>query len=229
MFSPLASSDLATSSGVVTGWVEVGILTLLFGILGYWLAVRSRQLMGSSPWRLPPMVWGVLCAVFTIWGIALELVARITTRSSGSEATGHPGAARAERRETVGDPRQVEGRKSPVPYGYGAAASTSAAGGRFARLRWAQPAGVEAEALEAAPPSPRMIVPGPDGWVPTEPLVGQRPQPPLFGWYEDPAGRHEQRYWDGRGWADLVRDDGTAGAASEPFDQADLRRLEVEV
>ncbi len=31
------------------------------------------------------------------------------------------------------------------------------------------------------------------------------------GWYADPQGRHEQRYWDGNGWTDHVSDAGTAG------------------
>ncbi|HWD24627.1 MAG TPA: DUF2510 domain-containing protein [Acidimicrobiales bacterium] len=28
----------------------------------------------------------------------------------------------------------------------------------------------------------------------------------LFGWYPDPSGRHERRYWDGKGWTSLVED-----------------------
>jgi len=28
----------------------------------------------------------------------------------------------------------------------------------------------------------------------------------LFGWYPDPTGRHERRYWDGKGWTNLVED-----------------------
>jgi hypothetical protein len=28
----------------------------------------------------------------------------------------------------------------------------------------------------------------------------------LFGWYPDPTGRHEQRYWDGKHWSDRVSD-----------------------
>jgi hypothetical protein len=42
------------------------------------------------------------------------------------------------------------------------------------------------------------------------PPVPPAPIPhPLFGWYPDPAGRHEQRYWDGRYWSEHVRDGGT--------------------
>jgi hypothetical protein len=31
---------------------------------------------------------------------------------------------------------------------------------------------------------------------------------PMFGWYPDPSGRHEQRYWDGTRWTDQVSDEG---------------------
>lgn len=32
------------------------------------------------------------------------------------------------------------------------------------------------------------------------------------GWYPDPAGRHEQRYWDGSAWTEHIADAGTAGS-----------------
>lgn len=34
---------------------------------------------------------------------------------------------------------------------------------------------------------------------------------PDAGWYPDPGARHEQRYWDGRGWTDYIRDRGVQG------------------
>lgn len=34
---------------------------------------------------------------------------------------------------------------------------------------------------------------------------------PLFGWYGDVTGRHEQRYWDGRRWSEFVRDGDVRG------------------
>jgi hypothetical protein len=49
---------------------------------------------------------------------------------------------------------------------------------------------------------------GPEGWIPGS-LYGSSPHPqppPLFGWYPDPTGRHEERYWDGRHWSDRVAD-----------------------
>lgn len=42
-------------------------------------------------------------------------------------------------------------------------------------------------------------------------LGGSHPPPerlPPAGWYADPAGRHELRYWDGKGWSADVSDGG---------------------
>ena len=35
------------------------------------------------------------------------------------------------------------------------------------------------------------------------------------GWYADPVGRHEQRYWDGTRWTGDVADGGTASVDAE--------------
>ena len=39
------------------------------------------------------------------------------------------------------------------------------------------------------------------GWV-----VLDAGQAPVAGWYPDPTGRHELRYWDGTAWTDFVHD-----------------------
>jgi hypothetical protein len=31
------------------------------------------------------------------------------------------------------------------------------------------------------------------------------------GWFPDPSGRHQQRYWDGTAWSAHVSDGGTTG------------------
>ena len=43
---------------------------------------------------------------------------------------------------------------------------------------------------------------------PVEPPGPTRPSP-VAGWYPDPSGRHELRYWDGKGWTEYVRDGAT--------------------
>jgi hypothetical protein len=43
------------------------------------------------------------------------------------------------------------------------------------------------------------------------PQVPAAPLPDRAGWFADPAGRHQQRYWDGTGWTDAVVTDGKPG------------------
>jgi hypothetical protein len=71
---------------------------------------------------------------------------------------------------------------------------------------------------------PELEMPGPDPAVtpmssshppPTgsnrpTPLSALAPTPP-GGWYVDPAGRHEHRFWDGARWTDAVDDRGVQG------------------
>jgi hypothetical protein len=38
------------------------------------------------------------------------------------------------------------------------------------------------------------------------------------GWYQDPSGRHEHRYWDGVKWGEQVSDQGLTG--TDPVDRA---------
>lgn len=50
------------------------------------------------------------------------------------------------------------------------------------------------------------------------------------GWYADPAGRHQHRYWDGARWTDDVADAGTAsidpiGSANGTAQSSYLQRL----
>lgn len=52
----------------------------------------------------------------------------------------------------------------------------------------------------------------------TIPLPPPTPPPPASepaGWFADPAGRHQYRYWNGKGWTDDVADAGQSGR--DPF------------
>src|SRR5690242_10889684 len=39
---------------------------------------------------------------------------------------------------------------------------------------------------------------------------------PAAGWYADPSGQHEARYWDGTRWTDRVADRGVENRGSDP-------------
>ncbi|MHB1599294.1 MAG: DUF2510 domain-containing protein [Acidimicrobiales bacterium] len=67
----------------------------------------------------------------------------------------------------------------------------------------APPAGVAGPQLTETPPAPK---------GPAPPASDVEGKPAMFGWYPDVMRRHTERYWDGRGWTDLVRDDGVSGS-----------------
>jgi uncharacterized membrane protein YhaH (DUF805 family) len=83
--------------------------------------------------------------------------------------------------------------KSPAlatPVGFDAAVGNPSA--------WSQaadPVGYQTPAIPTPPPAPAPAVPA--------------------GWYPDPAGRHQYRYWDGMQWTVSVSDNGVA--ASDPL------------
>ena len=43
------------------------------------------------------------------------------------------------------------------------------------------------------------------------------------GWFPDPGGRHQWRYWDGTRWTDAVADQGVTGV--EPVDRPGVRQV----
>ncbi|MFZ0059896.1 MAG: DUF2510 domain-containing protein [Acidimicrobiales bacterium] len=56
------------------------VFALVFALLGYRISARHRMMRGVTPWRLPSIVWAILCGIFQPFGIILELVAEFTTR-----------------------------------------------------------------------------------------------------------------------------------------------------
>lgn len=69
----------------------------------------------------------------------------------------------------------------------------------------------------AAVPAPSAAVWDPFG------AAGERPPPlPAAGWYPDPAGQPAERWWDGRGWTDLLRGpSGGPGPSGRPDSSGD--------
>jgi hypothetical protein len=63
-----------------------------------------------------------------------------------------------------------------------------------------------------APPAPAPVSapsPAPAASAATTNLAA--PANPAAGWYPDPAGHHEQRYWSGSAWTEHISDHGTPG------------------
>lgn len=151
---------------------------VLFGVLGYFYAQSMRRRLGTTPWRLPAALWALICAMVPLGLGFLIEVVAGVTTRS---------------------------RKSPFgpPPGDYMARANSAAPGPSAMTFPAAPPANPAGGAEAWP-SDHSLRTGPNGWRSTP---GGEP-PPLFGWYADPDGDHEERYWDGRMWTDSVRDGG---------------------
>lgn len=92
-----------------------------------------------------------------------------------------------------------------------ATAGVAPAGAPYAPAAVSYPAG--------APPMPAATsyAPAPTPTPPAPAAIPSAPVPPPStavpaGWYPDPAGRHELRYWDGSAWTPSVSDGGAVSA-----------------
>jgi hypothetical protein len=207
----MGASGILAATGTATAEVEYALLLVFYGVLGYWLAVSTRRRIGTTPWRLPPIIWAFVSAMLPLLGLVVEMVARFTTRHTGPSPTFTDHAPFGFRRRGSLDAR------SSGAAGPGASPVGPNPSGVFNRPyadNFEPP--VPANPAGGSTPWPESVSlrPGPEGWTPVPPgAVNPSGPPPLFGWYADPDGRHEQRYWDGRLWGDLVRDGGVTSSA----------------
>ncbi len=81
----------ALFSGRDSALGESVLLAFVFAFLGYRMSVHHRAARGVTPWRLPSIVWALICLLLQFIGIAIEIVAELTTRPSlppqGASAT----------------------------------------------------------------------------------------------------------------------------------------------
>jgi hypothetical protein len=160
-------------------------LAVLFAALGYRMSARHRALRGVTPWRLPSFAWAVLCLVLQFVGIAIEVLAELTTRSPYSPAAPAPSAAPS---------RQDPARRFAPPTTSPVAVEPPAPG----ELPGVLPPGHPVDVLAEQPGR-------------LAPPLDEAGRPALFGWYGDPTGRHERRYFDGRCWSEHVLDGDALG------------------
>lgn len=276
----LVASTTTLTSGQMD---ELWVAAVASGVLAYLFAVYSRRATGSYPWRLPPLVWGVLGVLVPVLSLLLEAVARLTTRpvpppaadpygtggyfqshrAAGSRGPAGPSSGWApppqagsrwepptgtapspagpwQPQELAPRPPQAGEPQRPSSDQAGPPPWQAGAHGPPVAPHWPPPLGPEAflpqpgqPAQPGQPPyagehadpshgpgqayphpSPAMTkpaLPAPDGWAQPLPYLPAPTPPPLFGWYPDPTGRHEQRYWDGRQWSHRVSDDSVRG------------------
>lgn len=158
-------------------------LAVLFAALGYRMSARHRAIRGVTPWRVPSFAWALLCLFLQFIGLAIEVFAELTTRSPYSAATPTPPPS------STGAPH---GRYAPPsgPPSIGLDPPSRA----FPVGSGPEEQEVVAMPVDAGPPRSVLAPPPPDH------LGGSA----LFGWYPDPLGRHERRYYDGRRWNEHV-------------------------
>lgn len=162
-------------------------LWLIFALLGYRISWRHQVLRGVTPWRFPSYVWAGICFAFGPVGLAVELLAEFTTKPRLPSSLGRVSFKDASAKAALRNGDTLSAQGRPM----------RAAGETFEETRRAV---IEVEAPPKGPPAP----------------VDNIGKTAIFGWYPDPLARHEKRYFDGRGWLDLVSDAGVR--SSDPLE-----------
>lgn len=104
------ASALSTTIGSQSASTLVlsGLLAVIIAIFGYRLSQRVRATRGVTPWRIPSVIWALICFFFAPFGFALELIAIASTRSETGKiqsANGaHPGPQTAASASTMYSP-----------------------------------------------------------------------------------------------------------------------------
>lgn len=162
-------------------WAIAGEILLLAA--GFGIAYWRRRKKGNSPWRLPPILWGVFAAITVGFTIILEAIAWFTTNDLAPPRTSRYMSYRTP--IASAPPRDPSIPPPMVPGTYGTSL----------------PPHIEPDADGSAGPGK----PGDPDWVsPAAVTAANQPA----GWRADPTGRHEYRYWSGSAWTTHVSDEG---------------------
>ncbi|MCU1492189.1 MAG: hypothetical protein JWM85_3594 [Acidimicrobiaceae bacterium] len=157
------------------------IVSVLAAAFAYRAAQRLRLQVGTTPWHLPAWLWAVFFLVSPVIGLLAFLIARATTRPTTDALT----------------------QRIPADWSAGTFGAGGSGGGAIHRSEGRR---TEDERAERRAEQAELEEPV------EAPVAGNPPPPgehlPPYGWYPDPGGRHELRYWDGRGWTDYVSDQG---------------------
>lgn len=170
-------------------FVVIGLVALAFGIFTIvdmakrpswqWQRAGSNKTMWLVLEVVCLLLFGLVAIVVALLYFALPRPRLVAVEREGAGRPPYPGAP------------PYGGSQYPTAEPYG--------GGGW----YPSPSAPQDQGPPGAPPP----YPGAAGAPPAHPTQERRDLP-IFGWYPDPSGRHQQRYWDGTRWTDQVSDDG---------------------
>ena len=164
--------------------IALAILSVVFGVLGYWLSEKDRRQLGRTPWGLPSALWAFFWFLSLALGLILYLIA-------------HVGEVRRSRLGMPPDLRPQGG--SPIPMAGRSADRPLTVAEQFPAY--------------PRPANTRPVPPEPDASpeVAAQPVGSPFPEAAASSpaaWHPDPSGRFHHRWWDGSQWTNQVSTDG---------------------
>jgi hypothetical protein len=113
-----------------TTTLVVFFVDLLLGLLAFWRTQTFRRLAGQSPWRIHPVVWGVVGFFFSFLGLLVAVLACLTTRP---RPAGRPSGPHDRFVPAADRPADAGPGRFGTPAGPGALASVAPAAGAGGR------------------------------------------------------------------------------------------------
>jgi hypothetical protein len=177
--TPVATPASAVEAATRLGALPFLVIAVGFGLVAYFVSRSYRHRHGVTPWNIPSWAWGLIGFFSLLLWAILILIAINTTKKPQAQWQG-------------------QAPYPPYPPGappYGPPPGTPPDGAAPGTPYGAAPG---AAAYGAAPGTP-----APSSGPPPYPTASPLPPP---GWYPEPSGRHQSRYWDGTTWTEHVGD-----------------------
>lgn len=175
-----------------TQLVVLLVLSVGWGILGYFLSEQARRNRGTTPWGLPSFVWALFWFLSLALGLILFLVYMVTRDRGSRRVWSQPPPTGAFPGAGV-DPVSARGQANP--------GSNFPA---YPRPAGSGPTTGPSDDHAHLPPPPAPVVGSSQSAAPETPGVPLAPP----AWHPDPSGRFHYRWWDGSEWTSQVSVDG---------------------
>jgi hypothetical protein len=183
-----------------TQLVVLLVLSVGWGILGYFLSEQARRNRGATPWGLPSLVWAFFWFLSLALGLILFLVYMVTRDRGARRVWSQPPPTGAFPGAGV-DPASARGQANP--------GSNFPA---YPRPAGARPITGRSNDHDHLPSPPASSAPDVSA---SRAAVHQVPLSPP-AWHPDPSGRFHYRWWDGSEWTSQVSVDGAHMVDTSP-------------